>query len=250
MGLKQKLREFLARLRASTHSILQKISPSFFPSSGDLAPFGPQPLHGPWEEGWTLDIHSWRVGARFQLTETGRLVLKYKYRGRLDLADRLAARIIALMEQHPTMKSIDSIVTVPSSVKRLYDPVGLLGHVLARRLGVPLLNGVLQKTRTTERQKDMRTRVQKRVNIKGAFAVHGDIRGKSVLVLDDLYDSGETLKEVTRVLKRAGARSVKVLTLTRTIYMRKYNERTTLVGIEQSEGLRWVAGAPARGAFR
>ncbi len=43
-------------------------------------------------------------------------------------------------------------------------------------------------------------------------------RGKSLLVLDDLYDSGETLKEVTRVLQCAGARSVKVLTVTRTIH--------------------------------
>jgi ATP-dependent DNA helicase RecQ len=102
--------------------------------------------------------------------------------------------------------------------------VSLLGQVLARRLGVPLLNGALRKTRATARQKDMRTRAHKRANVAGAFAVQSNVRGKSLLVLDDLYDSGETLKEVTRVLKRAGARSVKVLALART----RYYERTAL----------------------
>ncbi len=209
MGLKR-------RVRASVRSLLQRILSLLVPPPGDLVLSGPQPLHGPWEEGWALDIHSYGVTSSWHLTETGQLVHKYKYSGRIDLADRLADRAIALIEQHPTLKAIDGIVPVPSSVKRLYDPVSLLGQVLARRLGVPLLSGVLRKTRKTDLQKDMGTRAQKRANVAGAFAVDGDVKGRSLLVLDDLYDSGETLREVTRVLKRAGARSVRVLTLTRT----------------------------------
>lgn len=64
----------------------------------------------------------------------------------------------------------------------------------------------------------MRTLAQKRANVAGAFAVRGDVRGKRLLVLDDLYDSGATLEEVTRVLRRAGAARLCVLTLTRTIH--------------------------------
>lgn len=217
MGLKL-YRESFTQLRKSIRSVLQRFL-SLSPLSSfndDLTSSGPQPLRGPWEEGWSLDSHSRCVASTSQLTETGLLVLKYKYRGRIDLVDRLADRVVALMEKHPTMRAIDGIVTVPPSAQRLYDPVGLLGQVLAQRLGVPLLRGVLKKTRTTHLQKTMRTRAQKRANIKGAFAVCGNVRGKSVLVLDDLYDSGETLKEVTRVLKRTGARSIRVLTLTRT----------------------------------
>ncbi|MCS6937145.1 MAG: phosphoribosyltransferase family protein [Candidatus Bipolaricaulota bacterium] len=213
MDLKQGLRESVARLKRRACSVLQHLFSSSLPS---LIRSGPQPLRGPWDEGWTLDLHSYRTTAGCQLTELGHLTRKYKYRGRIDLADRLTDRIIGLMEQHPSLKTIDGIVTVPSSVQRLYDPVCLLGQVLAQRLGITLLKGILQKTRRTEPQKEMRTRAQKRANVAGAFAVRGDVRGKSLLVLDDLYDSGETLKEVTRVLQRAGARSVKVLTLTRT----------------------------------
>lgn len=216
MGLKQTLRESFARLRTSFCSIFQRIPFSSLPPSDDLIPYGPQLLRGPWEEGWALDFHSRRIASGWRLTETGRLVRKYKYSGRIDLADRLVERIITLMEQYPTLKAIDGIVPVPSSVKRLYDPVSLLGQVLAQRLGVPLFSEALQKTRTTHLQKDLHTHAQKHANVADAFAVKGDVQGKSLLVLDDLYDSGETLREVTRVLKRAGARSIKVLTLTRT----------------------------------
>lgn len=214
MGL-ELIRQFFARLRTFLCSVLQQTPSVRFPSD-DSSPSSPQALSGPWDEGWALDIYSRRVGATFQLTETGLLVLKYKYRGRIDSADCFADRVIALMEQRWTVKTIDGIVTVPLSAQRSYDPVSLLGQVLARRLGVPLLSGCLQKTRTTNPQKDMRARAQKRANVAGAFAVRGDVRGRSLLALDDLYDSGETLREVTRVLKRAGARWVGVITLTRT----------------------------------
>ena len=60
--------------------------------------------------------------------------------------------------------------------------------------------------------------IQKRRNVAGAFAVRGPVRGRRVLVVDDLYDSGATLEEVTRVLQQAGVQAVLVVTLTRTIH--------------------------------
>ncbi|MEA3459714.1 MAG: phosphoribosyltransferase family protein, partial [Chloroflexota bacterium] len=89
---------------------------------------------------------------------------------------------------------------------------------LSRRLGAPMQAEWLVKTRATRLQKEMRTLAQKRANVAGAFAVRGPVRGLRLLVLDDLYDSGATLEEVTRVLKRAGAAAMLVLTLTRTIH--------------------------------
>jgi len=224
MGLKQMVERSFSLLRASLRSVRRRFFSLLSLPCDDRIPAGPQRLLGPWEQGWALDIYSHHAASTWQYTEIGRLILKYKYRGRIDLADRLADRILALMEQHTDLKAIDAIVPVPPLTERLYDPVSLLGQVLARRLGVPLLNGALRKTRATARQKDMRTRAHKRANVAGAFAVQSNVRGKSLLVLDDLYDSGETLKEVTRVLKRAGARSVKVLALART----RYYERTAL----------------------
>ncbi len=224
MGLKRMIERSCSVLRASLCSICQRLFSLLSPSSDDRIPSGPQRLLGLWEEGWALDVYSHHAASTWQHTEIGRLILKYKYRGRIDLADRLVDHILALMEQHPGLKAIDAIVPVPPSTARLYDPVSLVGQILARRLGVPFLNGALRKTHATARQKDMRTRAQKRANVAGAFAAQGNVRGKSLLVLDDLYDSGETLKEVTRALKRAGARSVKVVALART----QYHECTAL----------------------
>lgn len=217
MDLKQKLKRFCSFLQVKVYSFVRRWLPSRS-ITVDLPPPCPQRLPGPWEAGWTLDLHSRFIQNTWQRSETGRLVYRYKYRGRIDLADKLANRIVVLMEQHPALNAVDGIVPIPPSTARLYDPLQLLSQTLTRRLGIPSYSGLLVKTRPTDRQKDMRTSVQKRVNVASAFAVRGDVRGKSLLVLDDLYDSGETLKEVTRVLKRAGARSIKVLTLTRTIH--------------------------------
>ena len=77
---------------------------------------------------------------------------------------------------------------------------------------------VVVKTRQTQHQKEMKTLAQKRSNVTGAFAVLGEIRGKCILLVDDLFDSGTTLDEITQLLLKHGAGRVNVLTLTRTIH--------------------------------
>ncbi|HBI23076.1 MAG TPA: hypothetical protein DDX84_02445 [Nitrospiraceae bacterium] len=52
--------------------------------------------------------------------------------------------------------------------------------------------------------------------MKGAFEVCGDVRGKRILIVDDVYTTGATVSECSKVLKRSGAKEVCVLTLSRT----------------------------------
>jgi predicted amidophosphoribosyltransferase len=59
---------------------------------------------------------------------------------------------------------------------------------------------------------------QKRANVSGAFQLIKPVKGLRLLVVDDLFDSGATMDEITRLLKRTGALKVFVLTLTRTIH--------------------------------
>ena len=65
---------------------------------------------------------------------------------------------------------------------------------------------MLIKTRATRPQKEMTSLAQKRANVAGAFALQGDVRGKRVILIDDLYDSGATLEEAANVLARGGVR--------------------------------------------
>jgi hypothetical protein len=183
-----------------------------------LARSHPRPLRGPWEAGWALDFHSRFSGAAWERTEVGELAYRFKYGGEVDLAGELADRLLQLIRDHPEFARLDVVLPVPSSQPRATEPVHLLATALARRLGVSVRTDWLVKTRETHPQKEMRTLAQKRRNVAGAFAVRGPVRGRRVLVVDDLYDSGATLEEVTRVLQRAGARAVLVVTLTRTIH--------------------------------
>ncbi len=76
----------------------------------------------------------------------------------------------------------------------------------------------LVKTRQTAPQKELRSLAQKHANVAGAFAVQQVVNNKRLLVVDDLFDSGATLEEITRLLLKAGATSVYALTMTRTIH--------------------------------
>jgi len=110
------------------------------------------------------------------------------------------------------------VIPIPPSLAREFDPVTELARALARELAISALLGVLVKTRATEPQKEMTSLAQKRANVAGAFALKGTVRGKRLLLVDDLYDSGATLDEAARVLTRGGATGLVVLTLTKTIH--------------------------------
>jgi ATP-dependent DNA helicase RecQ len=88
---------------------------------------------------------------------------------------------------------------------------------LSKALNKPIQTCIV-KTRQTKPQKEMKTLPQKRDNVAGSFAVNGDITGKSVLLVDDLFDSGATLEEITKVLLTQKVARVNALTFTKTIH--------------------------------
>lgn len=122
-----------------------------------------------------------------------------------------------LFAAHPEMNHFDIIVPVPSSTQREFSPVHEFCKALASAMDRPLQPCVF-KTRPTKPQKEMQTLPQKRDNVAGAFALNNVINGKQILLVDDLFDSGATLEEVTKVLLKSKASRVNILTLTRTIH--------------------------------
>lgn len=178
----------------------------------------PRPLNGPWLAGWALDFNSRFSGADHSRSEIGELVYAYKYRGERRLAHDLASRWAELLANHPELPKPDAVIPIPPSTRRDFDPVTLLAQSLAGQLSIPALTDTLVKTRATKPQKEMTALAQKQANVAGAFALKSGVRGKQILLVDDLYDSGVTLAEAARVLARGGAASVVVLTLTKTIH--------------------------------
>src|SRR3990170_2068732 len=177
----------------------------------------PRPLPGPWQAGWALDFHSRFSGAEWKRSVVGELAYRLKYEGDLSALPPLVEHTLALLAEHPELTQVDAIVPVPPSTPRPADPVSLFAESLAERLGLAVLPALV-KTRQTALQKEMHSLAQKRANVAGAFAVQEIVRGKRLLFVDDLFDSGATLAEITRVLHRAKAARICVLTLTRTIH--------------------------------
>ena len=117
--------------------------------------------------------------------------------------------------------SLDLIVPVPLHSRGLrqrgYNQALLIALCLADVLQLPVDRTHLVKARETLPQIGL-TKNQRKHNIRGAFEVRSRTRfkGKSVLLVDDVYTTGSTVGACSRTLLRAGARSVCVWTLART----------------------------------
>jgi ComF family protein len=111
----------------------------------------------------------------------------------------------------------DLVAPVPLHPKRLKNRGFNQSLSLAQAFPeAPLAREALVRTRHTPPQVGLKGK-ERRDNVKGAFAVPDPalVKGKNVLLVDDLYTTGSTVKECARVLLRAGARRVEVLTVAR-----------------------------------
>lgn len=117
---------------------------------------------------------------------------------------------------------VDMIVPVPLHrgrlLKRRYNQSALLAGVIARDWGVAFCPDGLVRHRATPSQGHL-TRHQRLDNVRGAFAVPkpGMVAGKNIVLIDDVYTTGATVKSCAHALKKAGAARVDVLVLARVI---------------------------------
>lgn len=144
------------------------------------------------------------------------VVSAWKERGRSDLARPLAAVVRDVVGR----PEVDVLTFVPGDRER-----GLVrGHVpaegLARALGRDWGLSVVPFLERTGRGEALRQaalpRARRRANVRGAFAVRGPAPGR-VAVIDDVYTTGATVGACATELRRAGARSVDVVTLARAV---------------------------------
>ena len=151
-----------------------------------------------------------------------RLVHVLKYEGRHTLAPRLGG----LMRQSGAgiLAGVDCAVAVPLHPRRQRARGFNQAAELAARLGLPVA-GALRRTRATAPQTELPAG-QRRRNVRGAFAParrfgagadRAAVEGACVLLVDDVTTTGATLDACARVLRRAGAREVRALTLAKVV---------------------------------
>ena len=117
---------------------------------------------------------------------------------------------------------VDLVIPVPASLARLaergYNQVSLLARPIGLGLELPYRPHALVKVRETRSQVGLSAK-ERQENVRGVFRADQQIvKGKSVLVVDDVTTTGSTLEECAQALVRVGARQVYGLTLARSVF--------------------------------
>ena len=176
-------------------------------------------------ETFALDYHTESSpNGGFRRTAVGELVYAAKpYRRQVSASHRqaamqLSAKLSQFVQRHPTYIRADLVMAVPPASGKTYDLPTQLAHQICVLTGMTDGCKLIEKVRATQPMKDCVTIPQKIENVRGAFQV-GDAdltRGRSVILLDDIYQTGFTMNEMGRVLFAAGAIEVYGLVATKT----------------------------------
>lgn len=190
----------------------------------------PIKLAGNWQEGYALDLHT--LSSEFvgydenereifatKRSPIGEILYQIKYKHDTKLLSELvntAANF--LQDRWKIAKALDGIIPVPPSKSRSWQPVSQIARGIGAAVQVPVFENYLIKSKQTPELKNL-------LDYQARLAVLGDtfdardlsLKGKTVLLFDDLYRSGATLNAISSVLVKKGIVSrVCVLTLTRT----------------------------------
>lgn len=147
------------------------------------------------------------------------LIHEFKYKSK-DYLGLVLSRLMVefIREYNLPMEVIDFIIPVPLHKTRLrereFNQAQVLSNYIAREFNKMVLNDNLRRFRHTKTQTELED-TERLLNVKGSFALakKEDIKGKNILLVDDVLTTGATASEAAYVLKNAGANIVFVLTL-------------------------------------
>ncbi len=139
-----------------------------------------------------------------------------KYNNKVRLAEPFGRLLAARWRQFADENNIraEVIVPIPLHIERLrirgYNQSELLAKALGRQLGLPVCAGAVCRVDDTQPQHSL-TFAEREANLQGAFAsgaAADKVRGKKVILLDDIITSGATMRGAAAVLQEQGAASV------------------------------------------
>lgn len=147
------------------------------------------------------------------------LILLLKY-GRIAYASQfLGEYACRSLETKPEIfEEVDYLVPVPlhrtKTRQRGFNQAALIARYIARKKQLSILENCLIKTKNTRSQAELDAKEREK-NQAGAYRVKAErsIRGKVILLVDDVFTTGATVKECSLVLISAGAKEVRVLTI-------------------------------------
>ncbi len=148
------------------------------------------------------------------------LISDFKFQQQPGWAVPLATLMLSTPLAEDTLDDADWVLPIPLSNQRLAERGYNQSWLLARQLSPHKADAhLLLRTRDTPSQRTL-PRAERLANLTGAFAVEplraSQLRGKKVVLIDDVMTSGASLHTAARVLREAGAAQVSALVLART----------------------------------
>ena len=151
---------------------------------------------------------------------TKKCIQLFKYRRKLKIGENLARIMLDFLKAHCSIEEIDLVTAVPlhrtKFKERGFNQAELFADFIRLNLNLPASFNNLKRVRNTISQYQLPLE-KRQSNIKDAFACDDSsfFANKSVLIVDDIFTTGATLNECSRVLKNAGAKKVITLTMAR-----------------------------------
>ncbi len=156
-----------------------------------------------------------RSYSAFRYTKLRRAIYAFKYSGYYKTGKALGILMAEYLRRyHPeVIQELTGIAAVPLYRRKLrrrgFNQAEILARTLSEELSLPYLEGVLLRVRNTKAQSKLHA-AQRRVNLKGAFALCNAhrLQGKTILLVDDIFTTGATFQECSKLLLENGAAEV------------------------------------------
>jgi len=146
------------------------------------------------------------------------VILLFKY-GEIKKLKKVISEYYIEIFKRKVCEEFDFLIPVPADKKRKreFNPVLEIAKMISKRLNIKLLADNLVKIKTTEPQAGL-SRSKRLKNLGGAFALKNPtgVKTKKILLIDDVYTTGTTIKQCTKCLAEAGA-DVVAMTLARSM---------------------------------
>ncbi len=151
----------------------------------------------------------------YGVSNIGAAIHRSKYENGGDFPDFLLNKTLSVFGKKFRGVQFDLVMYMPPT--KSGDLVKNFATKFARVINVPISHDLI-KVRITQEQKVFQNAYSKQENVAGAFDVDEDIvKGKTIVLLDDIYDSGATLKEVGKLLTQKGAKCIVPIVIAKTL---------------------------------
>lgn len=158
-----------------------------------------------------------RIFAVYKYDVVASAIYGLKYKGKMAVGRTLGKLLWAETETLLGEWKPDYILPVPLHKNRLkkrgFNQSEVLCEEISKQLQIPILPDLVIRCRDTRPMKDLNVR-ERQNNLKKAFKIgQNDVKLKTILIVDDIYTTGTTTDEISKLLLKAGAAKTYVLTL-------------------------------------